>query len=351
MKALDKIQEHKRRTSLEEVQQEPVAPGTPGPMPGTATAEDAAMSERPGPARQPAVQREDEGTVENEADLPSREQEEEPFAEEPEPETDAETIAQPPDAGFEGLTAVHTEAADTSSLENRIAPEGIYADTLVLLKYALGTGKRMPEKVKELLRHDTLSSIIQVHQELSYMIRPAIPGSVLYLAEQKTRYRRLKFLGPVPVVCYLMLVGILSFLTLVFSSCSPMVNEANLAHGLLNSSGLVLLVNLLFISSVSCLGAVFSILPKVNEQIRQATYLPGSDMHYWSTLMLGIFGGLIMGELLSLSYDIPGTPMKFDTIVFALMGGFASESVFLILKSIMAKIQQLVAGDAREDIH
>ncbi len=342
MKALDKIQEHKRRISQEEPLQEP----NPQGVQETAATEHTGTPESPGTLAQPVAYSREEAIPEKEAGPPASEPEQTPesFTETTEPDTG------PPDTGDEEVAA-DTGIMDTGSADQVIAPHDMHADTLVLLKYALGTGKRMPEKIKELLRQDTLNNVIQVYQELSLLIRPAIPGSVLYLEEQRSKYRHLKFLGSVPIVCYLMLVGIISFLTLVFSSCSPMVNEANLAHGLLNSSGLDLLVNLLFISSVSCLGSVFSLLPKINEQIRQATYLPGSDMYYWSTLMLGIFGGLIMGELLCLNYDIPGTPVKFDTIVFALMGGFASESVFLILKSIMAKIQQLVAGEAREDIH
>ncbi len=365
MKAWDKLQERRPANDPEEI------PGVPGirddsptiPVYNDTMAEaPVAVEDGPGPAREEIARTYYTDQAEQEDVMPVAPviEAEERVEEEMKPEPEQTMFLSEEETSFSGMPEALTWTADANLPIAGPEPEaqalqegnpdiaGIYADTLVLLKYALGTGKRMPEKITLLLRQGDMNGIVQAHQELAFMIRPAIPRSVLYLEEQRKQHRHLKYLGPVPVVSYFMLTGIISFLILICCSCSPLVNETNLVNGLLKSSGLVLMVNLLFISSVSCLGAVFSILPKVNWQVRHATYLPESNMHYWSTLMLGIFGGLIMGELLSLSYDIPGTPMKFDTIVFSLMGGFASESVFHILKTLMAKIQQLVAGETRE---
>ena len=112
----------------------------------------------------------------------------------------------------------------------------------------------------------------------------------------------------------------------------------------MSNSGKSLLLNLVFLASVSGLGVVFYMLKDVSSSVKDGTLIPEDTIYYVALVVLGVIAGLIMSEILSLYNSDPNGINLFNKSVLALVGGFSSDAIFSILQGVINKIKSIFTG-------
>ena len=147
----------------------------------------------------------------------------------------------------------------------------------------------------------------------------------------------------VPVFTKCLVIAIFALILLMGVSLSPIVDEAHQAEGLLNSSGIPLLLNLLFICSASLLGVMFYLLKTISGKIKNYTLLPTDSLELNSTIIIGLISGFIIAELFSFTSTALTENIEINKMTLALLGGFSSDAIFSILQGIVNKVKMLIA--------
>lgn len=219
--------------------------------------------------------------------------------------------------------------------------------SVVLTLDQVGDGKHLtPQQLKNLVNH---------HNSLVILIKPALPKNVVYLAEREAYYSKRKkwYESKFPMLRKLLVFSFCSTMALIITSLSATVSPEQLAKGILHSSGFVLLNNFLFLSSAAAIGASFLVLSNIKSKFTDGTYHPDQDGSFWITILLGIIGGIIMSELISIdpgSTDVSSVYVN-NKMLYALLGGFSSKLVYNVMNKIISAVESLVAGgaDAKAD--
>ncbi len=86
--------------------------------------------------------------------------------------------------------------------------------------------------------------------------------------------------------------AIIYLICFIVISLSPYVNTASLAKGIFASSGLVLLLNLIFLLTAAGLGACFTALFQANRYIADGTFDSKYESSYWIRFVPGLMAGM-----------------------------------------------------------
>ncbi|MEE9408839.1 MAG: hypothetical protein V3V28_12280 [Polaribacter sp.] len=78
------------------------------------------------------------------------------------------------------------------------------------------------------------------------------------------------------------------------------VNNNSLDEGIMNNSGLPLLLNITYLSSVAGFGVLFFLLKEVSISLKKGSLIPENSIDYLSQIIIEIIAGLIMSEKISL---------------------------------------------------
>ncbi len=189
---------------------------------------------------------------------------------------------------------------------------------------------------------DEVAQLTRAHTQLAQIVAPATPLTIVLLEDESLRKGLWSFLGPVPLVRRLMLAGMLCLVVVVVTSLSPQVNTETVAEGLLESSGPVLLLNVVFLLAASGLGASFAGLFRANRFVKAGTYNPAHDSSYWILLALGVIAGLILAELVPLGEA--GRSPALGKPTLAMVGGFSAQVVYRMLNRLVETVETLVRG-------
>ena len=224
-----------------------------------------------------------------------------------------------------------------------------------MASYSLASGLKLPnvvvETIEKLSVKDetssgsaegapvTVASLNHAHQTLSTIIMPAKPRTILLLAEESEKANMLQFLGKVPLVRQLMLASVLFLALFVSLSLSPDVKTD--AGGILDSEGLPLLFNLLFLISSAGLGASFAALFQANHYIVNGTFDPKYESSYWIRFFLGIIAGMLLAELIPMG----GEGESFGKPTLAMLGGFSAALVYSLLNRMVEMVEAMFAPD------
>jgi uncharacterized membrane protein len=230
-----------------------------------------------------------------------------------------------------------TEEGENSVLDR------IHDDMVLLIAHASNSGKVIPPQVGDLLKERNFDNYFKAHEIICKAMEPATPETIKYLK----RFKRKKtiFFSNIPLVRNFIIVALLAIASLMISGLSSEVNEETLSKGILNNHGISLLKNLIFLCSASAIGAVFFILSRLTKEVKQASLSVDDSTYYWAMLIMGMLSGLIMSEVIVLNQEIENQSVEMNRLLFALLGGFSSETVFSIMQGIMAKIRAVTAGD------
>ena len=226
-------------------------------------------------------------------------------------------------------------------LNNEVLAESTKAEINLLITFLMNSGIEVPKVARDLLFTTKVSELLVIHKELSKLVAPATPKTIRYLMEMQSKNSKGKYRS-IPLIRNFIILAILSILALISTGLSPNVNHENLSKGILANAGFSLFLNLIFLCSASAIGAVFFMLSKLTTEVKQATFDPTETSNYWARLIMGILSGLIMSEIIVLNQEMETASVEMNRLLFALLGGFASEVVYKILEAIIQKIQSFL---------
>lgn len=251
----------------------------------------------------------------------------------------------------------------------------LYIECKAMAEYALKKGKGIPsstietiESFEDMESDDSgnktqpdpgISDLVNVHKELSKIVRPAIPQAISLLQiEQKKNF--LKYLGPIPMVRWMIMVAIISLLTFIAGIVfSPDINTG-LSDTYDNMSGPFKFIfggkysffELFFLLSASGLGASFAALYKANNYIKDLTFDQNQQSSYWVRFLLGLISGLILAVFVS-DKTMNNADFLTDGIgrpLLAILGGFSADLVYTFLNRMVETLKSLFQGSMQEMI-
>ena len=189
-------------------------------------------------------------------------------------------------------------------------------------------------------------ALATIHRRLAVAIAPATPQAVALLDIERRR-GRFAWLGPVPLIRTLTICALSFLFAVVAMSLAPEVSAENIDRGFLDSSGMPLLINALFLLSCAGLGASFATLFQAHRYVANATYDPQYDASYGARLILGVIAGLILVEILPSHLYDNGSMRSFGKPALAMLGGFSATAVHRLLHRLVETLETLVRGDPR----
>lgn len=188
----------------------------------------------------------------------------------------------------------------------------------------------------------------QIHASLTKIVAPATPRTILLLDQELRKGGLSRSFGAVPLVRHMMLAALISLCGLIATGVSPQVNEATVTLGLLKNSGLILLLNILFLLCAAGIGASFSALFTANHYVSAGTFDPKYDSSYWVRFFLGLIAGVILTTLVSIEGSEPAHVFAQPTL--ALIGGFSANVVYRIIDRLVDAAESPFRADPR-DVH
>ena len=228
-----------------------------------------------------------------------------------------------------------------------------------MAEYALGTGKKLPEFVVEVLttvddsvappgdqtedpasRTADCKRLAQAHYALARIVEPAVPRSVLFLQEEAARAGRLQCLSSVPLVRRLMVTASVLLVAVVGLGTSEYIDAST--DSLLETQGLHGLVKSLFYVSSAGLGAVFAAIYQLNRYIGDRTYDPEYESTYWARFGLGIISGFFLSQMLPMTEAMAAG--GFGKPILAFLGGFSVSAVWRVLQRMVDAMESIFQG-------
>jgi hypothetical protein len=196
----------------------------------------------------------------------------------------------------------------------------------------------------EMADESVLLELAEIHGQLTCVVAPATPQGIVLLDPQRAR-QRYAWLGPVPLIRMLTIAAIVFLVAMMLTGLSTDVSNKNMALGPLESSGTVLLLNLLFLLFCAGLGASFSALFRAHRYIANSSYDPKYDASYCAHLILGVMAGMMLSEMLPDQLLVEHSVANFGKPALAMLGGFSSTAVQHILLRLIETLEALVRGD------
>lgn len=251
--------------------------------------------------------------------------------------------------GYEG-------SSSWSKSSDRRTPETSYNPRLTLLDecmsmiaFASSNGLAIPEGVLDLIDRAraaslgpganaaTLAELGQCHSQLSKLVSPASPTTILLLAKEETD-KHWRYLGATKYARLLFV-----FATTVFFAFLGL-----LAWSITYPGQPVLP---LFLTAVASLvGAIFYVLFTANRQLRAATFDRRQEGNLSALIVLGVLSGTALAYLVVQPGSASGAADEVQTQVvltrplLGLLGGFAVEAVYRILQRLVTTLEALVGG-------
>lgn len=230
-------------------------------------------------------------------------------------------------------------------------------ECVAMYEHVRDSDKAVPPELVENLRHRLkeaeegtqidVVNMMEIHNRFSDMIKPARPYSVAYIYDQKGQMRKLRFLGPIPIIRRMVVVSVIALIVFV------------LAKSLAATSSLTWLtdnkqfLDAITLMSAAAVGACFSNLFRAYKYVSASMFDPKLDMTYWIRLILGVTAGYILAEVLS--DFIIGSPVGngsgsaqvsgLTKPLLAILGGFSASAVYAILERLVQAVESIVRGD------
>jgi len=201
-------------------------------------------------------------------------------------------------------------------------------------------------------------SLLAAHFELTRLIAPAKPGTLVLLMEDRRRHPYMNSLGAVPMARTMLIIAVFSLAVLLGAALSNQVNAENLTKGLLNLEGLPLLVNEVFLIAAAAVGASLANLKYLDRYVSSCTYSQRFDGSYWTRLVMGLISGVVLSQLVfgALINHLGPNPAKDSNAilitlgqpVLALLGGFSADLVHDILAHFISAFGYLLGSSSKQ---
>ncbi len=208
-----------------------------------------------------------------------------------------------------------------------------------MLSFAIYNGITVNTEVNALIQNSNVDDLINAHNLLCKNVAPATPKSIVYTKKLNQDDNGKSIFKKLPILRNLVLLAIAFLVAYVITGMSPDVNNNSLDKGMMDNSGLSLLLNIIYLSSVAGLGVLFFLLKEVSISLKKGSLIPENAISYLSQIILGIISGLIMSEIISFYTTDPKQINLFNKSILALVGGLSSDAIFSILQGIINKIK------------
>ena len=208
-----------------------------------------------------------------------------------------------------------------------------------MLSFAIYNGITVNTEINTLIQNSNVDDLINAHNLLCKNVAPATPKSIVYTKKLNQDSNGKSIFKKLPILRNLVLLAVAFLIAYVVTGMSPDVNNDSLDKGMMENSGLSLLLNIIYLSSVAGLGVLFFLLKEVSLSLKKGSLIPENAIGYLSQIILGIISGLIMSEIISFYTTDPKQINLFNKSILALVGGFSSDAIFSILQGIINKIK------------
>ncbi|MEE9408841.1 MAG: hypothetical protein V3V28_12290 [Polaribacter sp.] len=210
-----------------------------------------------------------------------------------------------------------------------------------MLSFAVFNGIIVNTDVNALIQNSNVDDLINAHNLLCKNVAPATPKSIQFTKKLNQESDGKSIFRKLPLLRNLVLLAIFFLIAYVVSGMSPEVNNDSLDKGMMENSGIPLLLNIIYLSSVAGLGVLFFLLKEVSISLKKGSLIPENSIGYLSQIILGIIAGLIMSEIISFYTKDAEQINLFNKSILALVGGFSSDAIFSILQGIIDKIKSI----------
>lgn len=198
--------------------------------------------------------------------------------------------------------------------------------------------------------------LTKMHNELSELVSPAKPETIVLMSQEKDKGSIFLFLGRVPLIRRMMLVAITSLTILIALSLSQHINNENMVTSMFDMEGTRLLYVQTILLASAAIGASFSALFKANSYVTAGVYDPKYESSYWVRFVVGLIAGIILTQLIPINLDAvakvaseasgtsaSGVSHAAIRITMALVGGFSANLVYKILDRIVETVQSFIS--------
>ncbi len=228
-----------------------------------------------------------------------------------------------------------------------------------MVQFAAARGEKIPAQALIIIKSqeeqtdatsDSIKKLVHMHGMLSGIVKPALPRNIVYLQQRKEIYDNGKgfFRARFPFQQRLALFSCFSILVLIMAGQSNLVNAKVLSQGILDSSGLALIVNFTYLCSCGAIGASFLILSNLKTKYQDGTYNPDQDVNSWTIILLGVISGIILSQLIPIdekAIEAGNSMIHYNRGLFALLGGFSSKLIYDVLNKIIGAVGSIVNSD------
>jgi hypothetical protein len=251
---------------------------------------------------------------------------------------------------------------EASTIELQMIESQLLAECVSMIKYASASGLSLPPSAVEIVRHfqepesgsptpsdaaEGIDRLVMAHTRLARTIAPATPRSVRLLEEQKPRTQLGTVLGPVRLIRQMMIFALaqLVIFVLILSLTDVAAIQDPVRSIIQTGSNWTALWTSLFYLSAAGLGAAFAGLFSANRAVSEGTYDATQESSYWTMIVLGLIGGVLLAQILPNDFRGLGELTK---PLLALLGGFSAPAVYGILNRLVQTVEALVQGDSRD---
>ena len=210
-----------------------------------------------------------------------------------------------------------------------------------MLSFAVFNGITVNTEINSLIQNSNVDDLINAHNLLCKNVAPATPKSIKYTKELNQNSNGKTIFNKLPLLRNLILLALFFLIAYIATGMTTQVNNDSLDKGMMNNSGISLLLNIVYLGSVAGLGVLFYLLKDVSESLRKGTLIPENAISYLSQILLGVIAGIIMSEIIAFYTNDPKEISLFNKSILALVGGFSSDAIFSILQGIINKIKSI----------
>ena len=210
-----------------------------------------------------------------------------------------------------------------------------------MLSYAVYNGIIINTDVNSLVQNSTVDDLINAHNLLCKNIAPATPKSISFIKDTIKNGSRKSFINKLPGIRNLLLLAFAFLVLFIGSGMSKHVDNNSLDQGILGNNGFPLLINFIYLASISGMGVLFFMLKNISISVKNGTLIPEDSIEYSTQIILGIISGIIMSEIISTGTIGAESVTLLSKGGLALLGGFSSDAIFSILKGLIDKLKNL----------
>ncbi|PWG05851.1 hypothetical protein DIS07_05260 [Polaribacter aquimarinus] len=210
-----------------------------------------------------------------------------------------------------------------------------------MLSFAVYNGIIVNTEVNTLIQNSNVDDLINAHNLLCKNIAPATPKSIGFTKQLNQDSNGKSIFKKLPLLRNLILLALFFLVAYIATGMTTEVNNDSLDKGMMNNSGVPLLLNVVYLGSVAGLGVLFYLLKDVSTSLKNGSLIPENAISYLSQIILGIIAGLIMSEIIAFYTSDPQKINLFNKSVLALIGGFSSDAIFSILQGIINRIKNI----------